>query len=298
MAELAHRSGYSRDRAIGEVGKRFAEAFAARAQAGVSVKLLLDAVGAASIGREIAGILNESGCQLRWFHPVRWYNLHRVNNRNHRKSLIIDGRIAFTGGAGSEDHWRGRARRPGEWRDLQMRLEGPGVVTLQTGFAFNWLETTGEVISGPRYYPVIEPAGNVELQTVVSSPKGDVYRAIWPVAWECMPCTPRQESCMEAHTATCCCRGFRSPGPATWILRISGVKSAVFCERICGSTAGVCTSSICTWVRKRYPALLPLLHLDYIYFEHTLRARDAFFHSSRLALVASSHLPLVADFVL
>jgi len=161
----------------GEIGRRFAMAIAERARAGVTVKLLLDAVGAAGIGKEVLGILKEAGCEVAWFRPIRWYNLHRVNNRNHRKSLIIDGRAGFTGGAGFDDHWRGNAASPAEWRDLMLRMEGPGVAMLQTGFAFNWLETTGEVITGPRYYPVLDAAGSVELQTVLSSPKSDYFTA-------------------------------------------------------------------------------------------------------------------------
>lgn len=161
----------------GETGREFAKAMAARSRDGVSVKILLDAVGGASIGREIIRILAEAGCELRWFHPVRWYNLHRVNNRNHRKSLVIDGSIGYTGGAGIDDHWRGDARTSTEWRDIQIRVAGPGAVPLQTGFAQNWLATTGEVITGPEYYPVLDLTGGVEVQTVHSSPRGDIYAA-------------------------------------------------------------------------------------------------------------------------
>ncbi|MBL8232372.1 MAG: hypothetical protein JNL98_28000 [Bryobacterales bacterium] len=159
------------------IAREFAEACAARAQAGVSVKLLVDAVGSGALSAEIIEILQTAGCELRWFHPIRWYNLHRVNNRTHRKSIIVDGQIAFTGGAGLDDHWRGNARNPREWRDLHIRLDGPAVTPLQTGFALNWLLTTGEVITGPRYYPVFEPNDGVEVQTVLSSPKGDLYTA-------------------------------------------------------------------------------------------------------------------------
>jgi cardiolipin synthase len=161
----------------GEIGRKAALVMAERARAGVKVKLLFDSVGATAIGKEILGILKEAGCEVAWFRPIRWYNLHRVNNRNHRKSVIIDGRIGFTGGAGFDDHWRGNASSPNEWRDLMIRMEGPGVAMLQTGFAFNWLETTGEVITGPRYYPVLDDCGSVELQTVLSSPKGDYLTA-------------------------------------------------------------------------------------------------------------------------
>jgi cardiolipin synthase A/B len=155
----------------GEVGQQFAEALAARATAGIRVKILLDAVGSSSIGEEILEILEGGTCQLAWYNPFNWRRLGRYNHRTHRKSLIIDGRVAFTGGAGIADHWRGQARNPGEWRDLQIRVAGPGVAPLQTGFAQNWLQTTGELISGPLYYPLSKPAGPLALQTIMSSPE-------------------------------------------------------------------------------------------------------------------------------
>src|SRR5687768_8855717 len=122
----------------GEIGAEFAEALAERARAGCPVKILLDAIGSASIGSEILAILEDGGCQVAWYNPIRWYTLGRFNNRTHRKSLIIDGDLAFTGGAGIADHWRGNARGPGEWRDMQIRLAGPAVAPLQSGFAHNW----------------------------------------------------------------------------------------------------------------------------------------------------------------
>jgi cardiolipin synthase len=155
----------------GEVGRQFAEALAAKAKAGVRVKILLDAVGSSTIGEDILKILESGKCQLAWYNPFNWRRLGRFNHRTHRKSLIIDGRIAFTGGAGIADHWRGQARHPGEWRDLQIRVEGPAVIPLQTGFAQNWLQTTGELISGPLYYPLCDPVGPLALQTIMSSPE-------------------------------------------------------------------------------------------------------------------------------
>jgi cardiolipin synthase A/B len=155
----------------GEIGREFAAALAARAKAGVRVKILLDAVGSSTIGEDILHILEAGTCQLAWYNPLNWRHLSRYNHRTHRKSLIIDGRIGFTGGAGIADHWRGQARHPGEWRDLQIRVEGPAVTPLQTGFAQNWLQTTGELISGPLYYPLPAPAGPLALQTIMSSPE-------------------------------------------------------------------------------------------------------------------------------
>lgn len=155
----------------GEIGRRFAEALAAKASSGIPVKILLDAVGSATISNEILDRLKQGGCQVAWYHPVHWYNLQRVNNRTHRKSLIIDGRFGFTGGAGIADHWLGNAEDPDHWRDTQIRLEGPAVNTLQSAFARNWLETTGELISGTSYYPPHEPAGPLAVQSVLSSPE-------------------------------------------------------------------------------------------------------------------------------
>jgi cardiolipin synthase len=154
----------------GEVGRRFAEAFAEKARAGVPVKLLLDAIGSATLGSEIFKILECGGCQLSWFRPIQWYTIHRANQRNHRKSIIIDGTIAFTGGAGIADHWLGTAANEHEWRDIQIRLEGPAVAPLQSGFAQNWLLATGEILSGREFFPGIPPAGDAALQTIQSSP--------------------------------------------------------------------------------------------------------------------------------
>jgi cardiolipin synthase len=155
----------------GDVGRQFAAALAAKAAAGVRVKILLDAVGSSSIGEEILETLERGRCQLAWYNPIRFSSLGRFNHRTHRKSLIVDGRVAFTGGAGIADHWRGNARNPSEWRDLQIRIEGPAVTPLQTGFAQNWLQTTGELISGPLFYPLQEPAGTRSAQTIMSSPE-------------------------------------------------------------------------------------------------------------------------------
>jgi cardiolipin synthase len=155
----------------GEVGRQFAEALADKAREGVRVKLLLDAIGSSNIGEEILRTLESGGCQIAWFNPIKWYTIGRFNNRTHRKSLIIDGRTAFTGGAGIADHWRGHAQDPEHWRDMQIFMEGPGVMLLQTGFAQNWLETTGELVSGFEFYPPPNPAGDVDLQTILSSPQ-------------------------------------------------------------------------------------------------------------------------------
>jgi cardiolipin synthase len=154
----------------GHIGRRFAETFAEKARQGIAVRLLVDAIGSSTIGDEILRILEAGGCQLAWFQPIHWYTLNRANQRTHRKSLIVDGRVAFTGGAGLADQWLGTAQNQKEWRDIQIRVEGPAVLAQQSGFAQNWLLTTGEILSGHDFFPVQQSVGNVQVQTILSSP--------------------------------------------------------------------------------------------------------------------------------
>jgi cardiolipin synthase len=154
----------------GRIGRRFAEAFAEKARAGIAVKLLLDAVGSSTLGEPVLQILEAGGCQLAWFSPIHWYTMNRANHRDHRKSLIVDGKVAFTGGAGLADQWLGRAKNARSWRDIMIRVEGPAALEQQSGFAKNWLLCTGEILTGHDYFPVPKPAGNVNVQTISSSP--------------------------------------------------------------------------------------------------------------------------------
>jgi cardiolipin synthase A/B len=155
----------------GDIGLQFGRALAGAAQRGVRVKILLDAVGSSTVGAEILEILKNGGCHLAWYNPFRFTSLRRINNRTHRKSLICDGRVGFTGGAGIADHWTGNAQDSNHWRDLQVRIAGPAVRPLQTGFAQNWLEATGELVTGPDFYPPPTPAGPLAVQTIMSSPE-------------------------------------------------------------------------------------------------------------------------------
>jgi cardiolipin synthase len=155
----------------GDIGRKFADALAAKGKSGVTVKILLDWVGSATISDEIMEKLKGGGCEVQWYHPLHWYSINRVNNRTHRKSLIIDGRIGFTGGAGIADHWLGNAQDPDHWRDIHIRMEGPAVMPLQSGFARNWLETTGEIISGDKFFPSLKADGPLAVQSILSSPE-------------------------------------------------------------------------------------------------------------------------------
>jgi cardiolipin synthase len=154
----------------GEIGLNFAKALAGRARAGVEVKILLDAVGSSTIGQRILSELEGGGCQVAWFNPPRFLSLDWLNHRTHRKSLVIDGRIGFTGGAGIADIWLGNAQDEHHWRDLHVRIEGPGAVPLQTGFSENWQVTTGEFVNGAAFFPEPRAAGKVPIQTIMSVP--------------------------------------------------------------------------------------------------------------------------------
>jgi cardiolipin synthase len=154
----------------GAVGSTFAEALAGRASDGVVVKVLLDAIGSATIGDEILKTLEQGGVQVAWYNPIRWYTLERTNHRTHRKSLIVDGEVAYTGGAGIADVWAGDAQDAEHWRDLQVRIEGSGARPLMTGFATNWLMTTGELIVGEAFFPDVPGRGDACVQTLLSSP--------------------------------------------------------------------------------------------------------------------------------
>jgi cardiolipin synthase len=154
----------------GVIGRRFAEALAERARAGVRVHVLLDWVGAGKMDEALLALMEEAGVQVRKYHPLRWYNLARLNNRTHRKLLVVDGRVGFTGGVGIADEWLGQAQDPEHWRDSHYRLEGPGVAQMQAAFLDNWMKTTGEVLHGEEYFPPVDSAGDTRAQVFRSSP--------------------------------------------------------------------------------------------------------------------------------
>lgn len=141
-----------------------------RARAGVEVRIVMDAIGSVGMGGRAAARLRQAGCVLEFYQPIRWYRLHRLNNRTHRELLIVDGRVAFTGGAGVADWWYKPHRGRPAWRDTMARIEGPIVAALQGVFAENWLECCGEILTSPRHWPVIASAGTVEAMVVKSSP--------------------------------------------------------------------------------------------------------------------------------
>ena len=156
----------------GAVGKDFADALAERARAGVRVHLLLDWIGSNKIDPQQLALMEHAGVEVKRFHEPRWYHLARMNNRTHRKLLIVDGRIGFTGGVGIADEWSGHAQDPAHWRDTHFRAEGPVVAQMQSVFMDNWVKVTGSVLHGPGYFPPIDAAGASRGQVFSSSPEG------------------------------------------------------------------------------------------------------------------------------
>ena len=154
----------------GAAADMLSEAMIERARAGVEVRVVVDALGSSwpfnsEIRRLIAG-----GCQVNVYQPPAWYRLHRLNNRTHRELLVVDGHVAFTGGAGVADWWLRPTRGKPAWRDTMARIEGPIVAALQGVFAENWLECCGEVLTSPRHWPLLAEAGSVDAMLIKSSP--------------------------------------------------------------------------------------------------------------------------------
>lgn len=153
------------------LGNRVADALIAKARGGVAVRILVDAIGSRKMSSKMEKKLREGGCRVARFHPVWFFAVDRISNRTHREITVVDGRIGFQGGAGYAEHWTGNAQDPDHWRDTMVRIEGPAVTQLQTGFAQKWLEATGEVVSGPDYFPQVEPSGALSVQTILSEPE-------------------------------------------------------------------------------------------------------------------------------
>lgn len=156
----------------GDIGRQFADALAERSRSGVKVHVLLDWLGSAKMDEDILTTMESAGVQVRRFHPPHWSHLGRLNNRTHRKLLIIDGHLGFTGGVGVAPHWTGRAQDPGHWRDTHFQVEGPVVAQMQSVFIDNWIKVTGHVLHGPAYFPALSPVGPSLAQMFSSSPSG------------------------------------------------------------------------------------------------------------------------------
>jgi cardiolipin synthase len=153
----------------GNIAHEMAEALAERCRAGVGVNILLDAVGSADLPKPLRDRWRRAGCHFAFYHPLNPFTIRRLNHRNHRRLLVVDGRIGFTGGAGIGEKWTGDGRREGYWRQTDVRVEGPIVRFLQAAFAENWRDTTALLLGGDAYFPPVERRGDVVAQSVKSS---------------------------------------------------------------------------------------------------------------------------------
>jgi cardiolipin synthase len=137
----------------------------------VEVRIVLDGIGSMNTWRSTFRELIAAGGQVHWYIPIRWYNLPRINNRTHRELLVIDGETGFLGGAGIADQWyRDKSPKSRRWRDSMFRVEGRAVAGMVATFAENWLESSGELLSGPKYFPACPDQGGIAAMIVNSTP--------------------------------------------------------------------------------------------------------------------------------
>src|SRR5215471_10301971 len=157
----------------GEAASRFRNALVERAQHGVEVRILLDAIGSPSskLRDKDLEFLRQGGCRVEFFHPIRPWMLDTINHRSHRRILVADGKVAFTGGAGIADVWLGDADSKEHWRDTQVEVSGPVVAQLQAAFQENWGAASGEALRGEAFFPKLERTGAARAQVILSSPE-------------------------------------------------------------------------------------------------------------------------------
>jgi cardiolipin synthase len=156
----------------GDIGRAFADAFAERARAGVAVHVMLDWVGTAKMDEALIRELQQAGVEVERYHKPSWTGLGKLNNRTHRKLLVIDGTVGFTGGVGIAPQWTGHAQDPDHWRDSYFQVEGPVVAQMQAVFMDNWMKTTGAVLYADAYFPDMKAEGDGIAQVFMSSSNG------------------------------------------------------------------------------------------------------------------------------
>jgi cardiolipin synthase len=154
----------------GDIARDMAQALAERCRAGVGVNVLVDAVGSKNMPKEYRRLMEHAGCHVASYQPINPLSIRRFNRRNHRRILVVDGHIGFTGGTGVGDKWAGDGRAKDHWRQTDVRVEGPIVSHLQAAFAENWRSATGLILGGDAYFPSLESRGNLIVQSIKSSP--------------------------------------------------------------------------------------------------------------------------------
>lgn len=156
----------------GAIGNEFASALVDAARRGVRVHVLLDWMGSRRMDAKCLQALRDAGVEVQLYHELSWYHIGRLNNRTHRKLLIVDGKLGFTGGVGIAPQWTGTAQSPQHWRDNHYCVAGPVVAQMQAVFIDNWIKATGDVLHGDAYFPPLEALGDMEAQMFGSSPAG------------------------------------------------------------------------------------------------------------------------------
>jgi cardiolipin synthase len=152
-----------------EVGWSFRDALIERARAGVQVRVLLDGLGSGwKLNNSDVRMMKDAGCKFAYYHPLLSWRIDRGNRRSHRRVLVVDGKIGFTGGVGFAAQWSGHAQDPKHWHDIQLRVEGPLVNELQNAFEEHWIKTYGETLSGADQFPELPPAGEMRAQVITS----------------------------------------------------------------------------------------------------------------------------------
>ncbi|MFN2432441.1 MAG: phosphatidylserine/phosphatidylglycerophosphate/cardiolipin synthase family protein [Gemmatimonadota bacterium] len=167
------------------IGREFLQAFEERARAGVEVRLMVDAFGSHKLDEETRRSLTAAGCRVTRFRPIRLTTLVRAFKRDHRRAIVVDGRVGFTGGGAIADKWTGNAQDEHHWRDSMTRFEGPLATCVQAAFVENWIYGTGEVLTGPRFFPYAggAPGSRVQASAPSSSPAPDRGGAELPAAF-------------------------------------------------------------------------------------------------------------------
>jgi cardiolipin synthase len=152
-----------------EIGHQFRDAFCERAAAGIEVRILLDGIGSGwSLDNSDVAMMRKAGCKFAYYHPTASLRVDRTNRRSHRRVLVVDGKVAFTGSAGFSRKWAGHAQDKYHWRDSQARIEGPLVAKFQWAFEEHWVKTFGETLSGAGHFPPLPESGDLKAQLVAS----------------------------------------------------------------------------------------------------------------------------------
>lgn len=169
----------------GRIGDAFTAALVERAAAGVPIRIVLDAFGSRRLRPRYVRRLAAAGCEIAWHPRARWRRAHRLTNSTHREILVVDGRVAFTGGAGISEWWASEYKGQPPWRDTMVRIEGPAVAAVQAVFAENWLECDGGILAGDEWFPALAPCGTSDALVTKNSPSFDGCRALLQALVEC-----------------------------------------------------------------------------------------------------------------